>query len=117
MQPNTVADCLALKQRPKGLRDITVVPHLTPEDAAARIVGESAHSNPDCRAYAAGIIAGSELAFRKLPRVAAALDALRNDPVERVRAASYRPEPDDHPDAAGDPLQDRPKDRTKAGLP
>jgi FkbM family methyltransferase len=93
IQVETVAECLAVKGRP-ALSGWEVRPSMTLEDRLLRIVAESRHPNPDCRAYVARTLALVEEDLRTHPMVATALDCLRTDAVAEVRdAAAWSGEP------------------------
>jgi FkbM family methyltransferase len=94
LQPQTIIDALALKRRPPGLQEWIVTPGMTEEEVIRGVVAESAHANPDCRAYAARTMLAAGPAFRAQPRISGALELLRQDPVERVRAAAGGPIPE-----------------------
>lgn len=87
-QPVTVADCLAVKRRPKGLHGWLVVPRLTEEALVAKIAAEARHDNHDCRAYAARTMAALTPALQSSPEITTALAALRADASADVQAAA-----------------------------
>ncbi len=84
-QPHTVSECLAAKRRPPGLDGWIVLPSMTLEDLAARIVSESEHPNLHCRAHLARTLASAGDAVLSHPAVVQALEALRTDPEPHVR--------------------------------
>ena len=112
LQPQTVADVLALKRRPAGLRDWVVAPRMNADELIRRLVAESAHSNPDCRIHAARTMLAAGPAVLEDPRIIEALDALASDPEGRVRSAVPAPAADTPSEAAGAPDATR----AKAGL-
>lgn len=88
MQPQTIADYLAVKRRPPGLGDWMVVPGMTGTERVSRALVDCHHPNPHHRAYIARALAGFDEAVLARSEIARALDALAADPGASVREAA-----------------------------
>jgi FkbM family methyltransferase len=88
MQPQTLADYLALKRAPAGLNGWRVEQGMGPGERISRIVDDLVHVNPHHRAYMAHALATCEDGSVTHPDVAQALAALADDPEDFVREAA-----------------------------
>jgi hypothetical protein len=88
MQPQTLADYLAVKRVPAALNGFTVEGSMTQEERVARVVADCAHQNEHHRIYMAGALADGDLKLRTHPDVTEALELLRQDPSPAVREAA-----------------------------
>ncbi len=88
MQPETLVDCLAVKQRPESLPGWRFAPPMTLDERVQRMVADCLVPNPDHRAYLVRRLreAGPEVLGH--PGLAATLAALVVDRVDTVREAA-----------------------------
>ena len=88
MQPETLVDCLAVKQRPESLPGWRFAPPMTLDERVQRMVADCLVPNPDHRAYLVRRFreAGPEVLGH--PGLAATLAALVVDRVDIVREAA-----------------------------
>ena len=94
LQPETLVDCLALKQRPESIPGWRFAPPFTLDERVQRMVADCLVPNPDHRAYLASRLPEAGPDVLNHPALADTLAALADDPVDTVRqaAAWLRPE-------------------------
>ncbi|MDQ4132797.1 MAG: FkbM family methyltransferase [Actinomycetota bacterium] len=88
MQPQTLADYLAVKRVPAGLEGFTIDGFMSREERVARVVADCTHHNEHHRIYMARALAEADEKLRSHPDVVEALEHLRSDPSAAVRAAA-----------------------------
>ncbi len=95
MQPETLVDCLAVKQRPESLPGWRFAPPMTLDERVRRMVADCLVPNPDHRAYLARRLREAGPDVLNHPALASTLAALVVDPDDAVRqtAAWLSPAP------------------------
>lgn len=87
LQPQTILDCLALKQPPAALGPWRIDPYMSAAERVERIRADCRHTNVAHRRYMATVLAGAEPAILVSPGVVEVLEELTRDPDDGVRAA------------------------------
>ncbi len=88
LQPATCVDYLALKQAPANLDGWRIEESMSPKKVINRLLASCASANVAERLYAVRAIAGAPEAIQSHRRVRAAVNSLRSDTAEEVRAAA-----------------------------
>jgi FkbM family methyltransferase len=88
MQPETLVDCLAVKERPESPPGWRFAPPMTLDQRVQRMVADCLVPNPDHRAYLARRLREAGPEVLNHPALAATLAALVVDPADAVREAA-----------------------------
>ncbi|HEX8769902.1 MAG TPA: FkbM family methyltransferase, partial [Acidimicrobiales bacterium] len=88
LQPQTIVDYLAFRTPPPGIEGWPVEPFLTTAEWVSRAVADCQVANDDHRTYMARALEGAGVEILTHPDIVRALESLRADPAERVRAAA-----------------------------
>jgi FkbM family methyltransferase len=88
LQPETLVDCLAVKERPESLPGWRFAPPMTLDERVQRMVADCLVPNPDHRAYLARRLREVGPEVLNHPALATTLAALVVDPADTVREAA-----------------------------